>query len=110
MVWNYGVELSMGHPSIPPNATDRASVVAKTKTFNIIRDDFKYEREQKVGIAIYSDICATPSTLGEGLVGVSQEEDLERIYGKPRQVTIYTGRITTFVGKSHIEYEKHEIF
>jgi hypothetical protein len=69
MVWNYGVDLAWGHP-IPPNATDRASVAAKPKTFIIIRDDFEYEREQKVGIASYNDTCATLSPLGEGLVGV----------------------------------------
>jgi hypothetical protein len=56
-----------------------------------------------VGIAVYSEIGATPNTSLAPQVS-QEEEELCRIFGDPRRTTIYTGEIT-HDGETHIEYD-----
>jgi hypothetical protein len=57
---------------------------------------------QKVAIAVYSESGVTPDAAAM-TVNYTREE-LELIYGKPKQVTVYTGCITR-VGPGEISYD-----
>ena len=101
----YGLDISVAELIDDPmhSATD------SNQSFSKIRQGFTLEKGQKVGIAVMFDEDSKPTkkTIGgafeQGLEVNISELDIERIYGQPGKVNIYTGEII-YVGEKHIEY------
>lgn len=101
----WGLDISIGREiSKPLNPlTDPAY------SFDLVRPNFRPQIGQNVAIAVNFRRRAKPNKqtikgAGPDIPGHEfSEEDIERIYGKPDCVNVYTGTIT-FVGESHIEY------
>jgi hypothetical protein len=94
--WKFGKDIAWG--TSPP-------VVTADKCFSLVRRDFKFEKGQRVGIAVStpSDDVFYPS-LQKQFPGIKPEL-LQDIYGQPEHRTkIYTGNVT-YCGESHIEYD-----
>lgn len=69
--------------------------------FDRVRDDFRYEVGQKVGMAIFTTgMLLSPETTKS----YPGEFDLKSIYGTQGGVKVYTGAITS-VGDDFIEYD-----
>ena len=74
----------------------------------LVRPDFKLEEKQKVGIAVVFSKRSKPTPVSVAGSGEDAKKigttALERIYGAPNEVNIYTGEITRVYG-DHIEYD-----
>lgn len=99
--WKYGIDIAWSSLRITATPSSPASLHIVASCFERVRDSFVCWEGQRVGIAIYSETGATPSTAGVPYVA---QAELDRIYGPPRHTHIYTGKIT-FVGSHHIEYD-----
>ena len=75
-------------------------------SFRKVRQSFKPEKGQKVGIAIRftEDSRPTPETIvGAADIEALKDLNIDTYYGQPGHVNIYTGEIK-YVGPKHIEY------
>jgi hypothetical protein len=98
MVWKHGIDIAWGE-----RVDDKArEVTSGQHVFQKVRDDFEYQLGQCVGIAVCSEVGATPQS-AEAPAG-TEEALIGMIYGAADRVNIYAGRIT-FVGERHIEYD-----
>lgn len=102
--WMYGVDISKGNLVARPTQ----GITSEHSSFALVRETFKLEVGQKIGMAVFFPPKAKPTRKTVASFGVSEvdisEAELERIYGLPDVVNIYTGEIT-FVGDDHIEYD-----
>jgi hypothetical protein len=78
------------------------TLVLHSSTFQPVRPDFQCVIGQKIAIVVYSENGVTPESASVPS-GYSQDE-LERIYGKAKQINILTGKIT-HVGPDRICYD-----
>jgi hypothetical protein len=95
--WKHGIDIAWSSKVI---TTADAPEIVET-SFESVRGGFGYKVGQKIGIGVYSDTGATKTTVGNPNVS---EEELVRIYGPPKAIHIYTGKIT-MVSTHHIEYD-----
>lgn len=102
--WTYGVDISKGN--LVANPTE--GVTSEHSSFALVRDTFHLEVGQKVGMAVLFTPQGKPTRQTVASVGVQEvdisDSELERIYGQPNSVNLYTGLIT-YVGDDHIEYD-----
>ena len=101
--WRFGVDITVGKRI--ESYTD--GITSGHASFKLVRDDFLFEKGQRIGIAVFMRSKPTLITARHStehpLVNVS-DDDLRRIFGSPGNVNIYTGKIT-LVGDHHIEYD-----
>jgi hypothetical protein len=102
--WAFGVDISIGNLIERPTP----GITNEHCSFELVRDNFYLEVGQKVGMAVLFSPQAKPTRKTVASVGfeefVVSDMDLERIYGQPNTVNIYTGEIT-YVGDEHIEFD-----
>jgi hypothetical protein len=107
LISRWGYDVSVGHLiTNPENPATSAQL-----SFARAREKFELRKGQKVGIAVMfnEDSKPTKKTIAGAFEGIDFEleisvADVQRIYGKPGKVNIYTGEIK-FVGEMHIEYD-----
>jgi hypothetical protein len=103
----WGYDVSVGHLlTNPENSATSAQL-----SFTMARKNVELRKGQKVGIAVMfnEDSKSTKKTIAGAFEGIYFKleisvADIERIYGKPEKVNIYTGEIK-LVGEMHIEYD-----
>jgi len=102
--WTWGVDISKG------NLVARLAegITSEHSSFALVRENFHLEVGQKVGMAVLFTPQAKPTRQTVASFGVQEVDisdmELERIYGQPNSVNIYTGEIM-FIGDDHIEYD-----
>jgi len=101
--WRYGHDVSFGETI----GTMTDGITVEASSFQLVRDDFVVEQNQRVGIAAYMKrkvSLAMAQHSEEVPLRNVKEEDLPKIFGMPGNVHIYTGRIT-FACDDHVEYD-----
>jgi len=102
---HYGLDISVAATPV----SDSYSIACKSESScSRVDDSFTPAKGQKVGMAVVVEEGFKP-TKKKTIVGAFETEvelseaEIEKIYGKPGMVNIYTGEIT-YVGPQHIEY------
>jgi len=101
----YGFDVSVGNVIAD---AENPACIAKA-SFHKVREDFKFEKGQKVGMAVFFTNQTKPTRAT--IVGADDaeipedfgESEIKKYYGEPGRVNIYTGEIK-YVGPKHIEY------
>jgi hypothetical protein len=101
----YGFDASVGN--VIADAENPAC--AAKASFQAVRKEFKFEKGQKVGMAVFFTNQTKPTRAT--IVGADDGEipeafgasEIKKYYGEPGRVNIYTGEIK-YVGPKHIEY------
>ncbi|KAL3908894.1 MAG: hypothetical protein SGILL_008308, partial [Bacillariaceae sp.] len=103
-VWPYGIDIAVG----PLTDMVTTGATSEFASFGAVRRSFRLEVGQKVGIAVIFTIKSKPTKFSVAGVGEREknisEDKLQKLYGVPNEVNIYTGTIT-YVGEHHIEYD-----
>jgi hypothetical protein len=98
-VWKSGIDITAG---------PAPSIVSLEQSFQMVREDFKLKKGQKIGIAVcMPPIDGVRSSLQKKYPSLNATL-LDDIYGLStgRLVNVYTGEINR-VGSSHIEYNNN---
>ncbi|KAG7340756.1 hypothetical protein IV203_024299 [Nitzschia inconspicua] len=101
----YGFDVSVGNEI----AYAENPACAAKASFQKVREDFKFEKGQKVGMAVFFTNQTKPTRAT--IAGAEDAEipedfgeaEIKKYYGEPGRVNIYTGEIK-YVGPKHIEY------
>ena len=102
MFCEFGVDIAKGEAI----ESYTQGITSEAGSFQCVRSDFELEKGQKIGMAVFSRRSPTfvsASFDPEQPLGGLDEESLKRIYGRPKNVNIYTGEIL-LVGDNHIEH------
>ena len=103
VTWRFGIDISAGKPI--ESYTD--GITSEQASFQLVRDDFSFEKGQRIGIAVYMKrkptLISARHSAEHPLLNVT-DDDLRTIFGNPGNVNIYTGKIT-LVADHHVEYD-----
>jgi hypothetical protein len=101
MFWSFGVDIA----TAAPISSYTRGITSEAGSFEAVRQDFQFDKGQKIGIAVYSKKRPTAKSASYDPDQPLDIDDdtLKRVYGKPKHVNIYTGEIM-LVGETHIEH------
>lgn len=100
--WGFGVYISVGKRI----ESYEHGITSAHASFKLAREGFSFEKGQRIGIAVFMRNKKIQIAAGHSacpFVNVS-DDDLQKIFGSPGNVNIYTGKIT-LVGDHYIEYD-----
>lgn len=94
VTWSCGIDIAVGKRI--ESYTD--GITNEQTSFQLVRDDFAFEKGQRIGIAVYMKRKPTLITARHSaehpLLNVT-DDDIRTIFGNPENANIYTGKNNT---------------
>ena len=104
MIWPFGNDNDIAAATQIGSYTQ--GVTSADGSYERVGPRFNYEVGQRIGIAVLSEHAPTKITASYNPENPSNydEDTLKRVFGEPKKVNIYTGKIL-LVGESHLEHD-----